>query len=79
MASARPILTFRGTSASAMEERRNMKVRKDATVTPQDLDAAIRKFIAEGGLITKLPDEKAAGTRMIGRRWNTSELAGESN
>lgn len=44
-----------------------------------DVQAAIRKFIAAGGLITKLPDEKTSASRMVGRRWNTSEIAGENN
>ena len=56
-----------------------MKQRKDGNVSSTDVQAAIRKFMEAGGIITKLPEEKAAGGRMVGRKWNTSEMAGESN
>lgn len=56
-----------------------MKQRKEEKVSSTDVQSAIRKFIEAGGIITKLPEEKAAGGRMVGRKWNTSELAGESN
>lgn len=56
-----------------------MKQSKDEKVSSMDVQAAIRKFMESGGIITKLPEQKAAGTRMVGRKWNTSEMAGESN
>ena len=63
----------------AVKGRPRMKQRKEGKVSSTDVQAAIRKFMEEGGIITKLPEEKAAEGRMVGRKWNTSEMAGESN
>ena len=46
-------------------------------VSEAELQAAIRKFLNAGGMIRKLPEQKALGSRMVGRKWLSSELEGE--
>lgn len=46
-------------------------------ITQEELERAIRKFLENGGRIDRLPDQKNIASRMIGGKWNTSELAGD--
>ncbi len=50
---------------------------KGQDITEAELKAAIRKFLQSGGIIQKLPDQRPASDRMVGRKWNNSEMAGE--
>ena len=52
---------------------------KDQKVSEAELEAAMRKFEAAGGMIKKLPDQKAPCTQVVGRRWNNSAMEGEPN
>jgi hypothetical protein len=54
------------------------KARLNESKVPQaELQAAVRKFIASGGIIKKLPDEKTASAQVVGVRWSSTEMAGE--
>ena len=44
-----------------------------------ELQAAIHKFEAAGGMIRKLPDQKSPSTQVVGRRWSNSAMEGEPN
>jgi hypothetical protein len=50
-----------------------------AKVSEAELQAAIRKFVAAGGMIRKLPDQKTTASQMVGVRWNNYEIGGEPN
>jgi hypothetical protein len=41
------------------------------------LSQAIKKFLKSGGMIHKLPDQKTATPRVVGMKWNSSEVGGE--
>lgn len=64
------------TMASAVRNRIVMKDDK-VNVSEAELQSAIRRFVEAGGMIRKLPDQKSNGSRMVGRRHNASEMAGE--
>ena len=46
-------------------------------VTEAELQSAIRKFLDKGGMIHKLPDQKSGTARMVGRKWDSTEVGGE--
>lgn len=51
-----------------------MKAPKDTkTVTHEQLQAAIRKFQENGGIIKKLPDQKSYTHQMVGTKWASLE------
>ena len=52
---------------------------KEQKVSEAELQAAIRKFVASGGMIKKLPDQKTSASQMVGVRWNNYEMGGEPN
>ena len=70
------------TMASATGERLRMepvkmKDRRDKKITEAELQAAMRKFVARGGIIRKLPDQKIVATHMVGVHWDNSDLSRE--
>ncbi|NIP73151.1 MAG: hypothetical protein GWO16_09055 [Gammaproteobacteria bacterium] len=56
-----------------------MKKGKQIRITDDEVQSAIRRFVQDGGIIRKLPAQKAVGARQIGKRWNTSEISGDLN
>ena len=50
---------------------------KGKKISEEELNSAIRKFLQEGGIIQKLPDQKNVNSQAVGMRWNNSELGGE--
>jgi len=62
--------------ASAPDRKGTMKDRK---ISEDELQAAMRKFVAAGGLIRKLPDQKIPPSQMVGRRWNNTAMGDEPN
>lgn len=43
------------------------------TVTHEQLQAAIRRFQENGGIIKKLPDQKSYTHQMVGMKWASLE------
>lgn len=43
------------------------------TITEQDVQKALKKFVDKGGLIKKLPDEVVPKSVMVGSRWGMYE------
>ena len=54
-----------------------MKESRARKVTAAELQAAMRRFVAAGGMIKKLPDQKGHASHVVGMRWNSSEFSGE--
>lgn len=50
---------------------------KNKTIKDEELRAAIKKFLLKGGVIDKLPEQKTILARMVGKKWNSSEMGGE--
>jgi hypothetical protein len=51
-----------------------MRASKQAnTLTHEQLQAAIRKFQEQGGIIKKLPDQKTYTHQMVGMKWASLE------
>jgi hypothetical protein len=68
--------------ASATRERLRMdrimmKDRTSKKITEAELQAAMGKFFARGGIIRKLPDQKIVGNHMVGVHWDNSDLSRE--
>jgi hypothetical protein len=62
--------------ASARDDQGPMK---DQKISEAELQAAMRKFVAAGGMIRKLPDQKSPTSQVVGMRWNNFALVGEPN
>lgn len=54
-----------------------MKTKK-STITHEELQRAVSKFITEGGIITKLPDQRPMPQNRVGAKWATTEIGSES-
>ncbi|MEE8396678.1 MAG: hypothetical protein V3S29_11530 [bacterium] len=50
---------------------------KKSSISHEELQRAVSKFINEGGIITKLPDQKALGQHRVGGKWATTEMSGD--
>ena len=50
---------------------------KNKTIKDEELRAAIKKFLMKGGVIDKLPDQKSNQGKMVGKKWDSSELGGD--
>lgn len=48
-----------------------------AEITAEELNRAVGKFIKDGGIIEKLPDQKSAGHKKVGGKWANTEMGGE--
>ena len=51
--------------------------REKSKISSEDLNRAVRKFVRDGGIIQKLPDQKSAGSKQVGGKWANTELGGE--
>ncbi len=49
-----------------------MKNRK--SISEEEIQKALRKFLREGGLIKHLPDEVVPANTMVGSKWGMYEL-----
>lgn len=49
-----------------------------AEITAEELNRAVGKFIKDGGIIEKLPDQKSAGHKKVGGKWANTEMGGET-
>lgn len=55
-----------------------MKNKREKTeISAEELNRAVRKFVRDGGIIQKLPDQKSAGPKQVGGKWANTELGGE--
>ncbi len=55
-----------------------MKNKQEKTeITAEELNRAVSKFIKDGGIIQKLPDQKCAGHKQVGGKWGNTEMGGE--
>ena len=61
-------------SGKAIKTEEGMKKIK---ISVEELQSAIQKFLKEGGIIQKLPEQKSRSLRMVGGKWNNSEIGGE--
>jgi len=64
-----------GKHADGVTER--MKAANTRKVSEAELKAAMRRFIAAGGMIKKLPDQKGSASHVVGRRWASMEISSE--
>ena len=46
---------------------------KTKGISEEELNRAVNKFIKEGGIIKKLPDQKAVAQNRVGGKWATTE------
>ncbi len=46
---------------------------KKKTITEEEIQQALSKFLREGGLIKRLPDEVVTPNLMVGGRWGIYE------
>ena len=52
-----------------------MKTKQENTkITDEELKRAVGKFVKDGGIIQKLPDQKSASHRLVGGKWSTTEM-----
>ena len=55
-----------------------MKNKREKTkISSEELNRAVRKFVRDGGIIEKLPDQKSVGSKQVGGKWANTELGGE--
>ena len=54
-----------------------MKTKK--VITVEDIQKALQKFVKEGGLIRKLPDEVVSKNVLVGARFAIYEQVGDSS
>ena len=50
-----------------------MKEKKNS-ITEEDVQNALKKFIQDGGLIKQLPDQITPRNTLVGARWGTYEI-----
>jgi len=50
------------------------KGKEKQTISHQELQRAIQRFLKEGGMIQKLPDQKSVAHSHVGHRWGNSEM-----
>lgn len=48
-------------------------------LTEEEIQAALNKFLVEGGLIQKLPDEVALRVEMVGKKYGRFETFFDNN
>lgn len=53
-------------------------MKNQKNVSSEELNAAIQKFLKSGGIISKLPEQKAYGARHVGMKYNNTEMGGEA-
>ncbi len=46
-------------------------------ISEEELKRAVGKFIRDGGIIEKLPDQKSVTHKQVGSKWASTELGGE--
>ena len=46
-------------------------------ISQDELQRAVNKFIKEGGIIKKLPDQKAVVQNRVGGKWATTEWSSD--
>jgi len=51
-------------------------MKRTKELTREELQKAIGKFINNGGIIQKLPDQKNVRQNRVGGKWGTSEMGG---
>ncbi len=49
---------------------------KEEKISQEDLTRAVSKFIKEGGIIKKLPDQKTLVQNRVGGKWCSTEIGG---
>ena len=65
---------MRGTTAEHDFTRGLMTTKKEIkTISHEDLQAAIRKFKDNGGIIQKLPDQKSYTHKGVGVKWANTD------
>jgi len=47
-------------------------------ISEKELGKAIQKFLEQGGMIKKLPDQKEYTSRPVGMKYGASGISGES-
>ena len=53
-----------------------MKTKKNI-ITADELNKAIQKFLDQGGIIEKLPEQKSFESRAVGVKYNAMEIGTE--
>ena len=56
-----------------------MKKNSKFKVSEDELNAAIQKFLKSGGIISKLPEQKAYAQKHVGMKHNTTEIGGDAS
>ena len=49
---------------------------KNKGVSQEELQRAVNKFVKQGGIITKLPDQKSVAQNKVGGKYATTEWGG---
>ena len=57
-----------------MDRMKNKQEKTD--ITAEELNRAVNKFIRDGGIIEKLPDQKSVGHKKVGGKWANTEMGG---
>ena len=55
-----------------------MKKNSKFKVSEEELNAAIQKFLKSGGMISKLPEQKAYVQKHVGMKHSTMEIGGDT-
>jgi len=53
-------------------------MKQKTVVTEQELNKAIQKFLDQGGIIEKLPEQKAYSSRQVGLKYGAADLSVEA-
>ena len=54
------------------------RMKQKTIVTEQELNKAIQKFLEQGGIIQKLPEQKAYSSRQVGLKYGAADLSVEA-
>jgi len=54
------------------------RMKQKTIVTEIELNKAIQKFLEEGGMIKKLPEQKAYSSRQVGVKYGAADLSVEA-
>ncbi|MDH5752337.1 MAG: hypothetical protein OEZ59_07970 [Deltaproteobacteria bacterium] len=62
----------------ARKQCRNRMKKNHKQISEKELGKAIQKFLEQGGMIKKLPDQKEYTSRPVGMKYGASGISGES-
>ncbi len=55
-----------------------MDLMSKKNISQEELQKAVSKFIKNGGIIQKLPDQKHVLQKLVGGKWRNTEMGGEA-